>query len=430
MRPSQKQNKSSHINPFLRGFFSSKPVFFYSIIIIAVYELLIGLSLPAIVEEVLTFLIPLVSCFTLVWILRKNQFKKPISYFLFFTITFASYLGLTKTLTGFPVFSSNYFLLGLPFYTTFLAYRLFQNKLDIKDFLIAANPLLLITGPIAVRFISLRNTHFKRRFKIFSPYLVIGIFFFKILSIPMSQFLPMAEKTDIISIILFAFIFELFIYFNFAGLSLIIYAVFGIMGIHIPLNFKQPFSSRDLISYWKGWHLSLSVVLKKLFYIPFRRINLPIAVFVVFISSALWHGLSFNFIYWGLFQATTYILTIFLLRKGFLFWTPYLMILSILFGRFLFLENNAVRFLIKLNSFLTPNYVSPHLGNFSKSSILSLCLGMLVVGLEFIFRDKIFFKNRTYKFLRIPIVQTILIVIILFLISSSSGLNFAVYGQR
>jgi hypothetical protein len=79
MRPSQKQNKSSHINPFLRGIFSSKPVFFYSIIIIAVYELLIGLSLPAIVEEVLTFLIPLVSCFTLVWILRKNQFKKPIS---------------------------------------------------------------------------------------------------------------------------------------------------------------------------------------------------------------------------------------------------------------------------------------------------------------------------------------------------------------
>ena len=88
--------------------------------------------------------------------------------------------------------------------------------------------------------------------------------------------------------ILFALIFELFLYANFCGLSLMLYGLFGIVGFKVPLNFKQPFSSSNIIEFWRGWHLSLTAVLKTLFYEPLRK-NFPpsIALLGVFLASAM-----------------------------------------------------------------------------------------------------------------------------------------------
>lgn len=405
-------------------------IYITSLIFFISYEFISGLNPPALFQKALTFSIPLVICVLMFFLVPKKKNSIIFVYLLFFGVAITSFFGLTKTLTGFPVFASNVFTLGLPFYTAFFAFKLFEKKLRIKDIFIAANPLLLFTGPVAIKFIALRNTNIKRRFNQYFPFMVIGVFFFKIISTPLAQFLPMVEQTDVLSTTLFAFIFELFIYFNFAGLSLLVFGFFGILGVEIPLNFKQPFSSRNLVGYWKGWHLSLSVVLKNLFYKPFREFGFPIAILAVFISSALWHGISINFFYWGLFQAFSYILTVFLLKRNFKFWTPFIMIISVLFGRFLFLESDYSRFLIKLEEFCKPNLITPNFGNVAKNSYLSLFLGVVIVVSEFVFYKNKYFIDRTYKFLRIPLVQTILIILILFLISSNSGLNFAVYGQR
>ena len=53
-----------------------------------------------------------------------------------------------------------------------------------------------------------------------------------------------------------------------------LYGLFGIIGYRIPLNFKQPFSSTNIIEFGRGWHLSLSAVLKLMFYKPLRK-NFP-----------------------------------------------------------------------------------------------------------------------------------------------------------
>ncbi|MDA9292752.1 hypothetical protein N9Q34_02405, partial [Gammaproteobacteria bacterium] len=244
-------------------------------------------------------------------ILIKHNLNKALKYTLaisiFFSITLSSLFGATESLTGSHVISPNLYLYGLSFYSAFLAYLIYENSISRNIFLLASNPLLLITGPIPYYFKNISYKSFTSRINYYFPYLIIGIFFVKVISIPLTHFLWMLELQDILSAIFFAFIFEIFIYFNFAGLSLIIYSLAGISGFKIPLNFMQPFSSNNLIEYWRGWHRSLSFILKNLFYKPLRKYGSYVALLTVYISSGLWHGSSINFLIWGFFHALSFI---------------------------------------------------------------------------------------------------------------------------
>ena len=135
----------------------------------------------------------------------------------------------------------------------------------------ASNPILLATGPIALFIKNIRYKSFRKRFKYFFPFILVGVFYYQIIAVPLTESFELIEATDLISSLVFATIFELFVYANFCGLSLIIYGLFGLLGFKVPLNFKQPFSSSNIIDFWKGWHTSLSTVLKSLFYAPLRK---------------------------------------------------------------------------------------------------------------------------------------------------------------
>jgi alginate O-acetyltransferase complex protein AlgI len=356
---------------------------------------------------------------------------KLIAYVLFFTTSITLLFSLSEPMTGMYVDSSNTVLFGLSFYSLSLGYMIHRNnKLNIKDIIIAANPLILFTGPIAIFHKDYSKTSLSRRFSIFFPYLILGLFFFKIIGTPLTNFFFLINSTDSFNVILYGIIFELFIYFNFAGLSLIVYAFFGICGLGIPLNFRQPFSSRNLIEFWRGWHVTLSSVLKNLFYNPVRtKSNGSIALFVVFLSSAMWHGVTVNFIFWGTFHATCFIITKLLLNNQLKFLPSILMIFGIIFGRILFSDSDIDRLLLKL-SFRNFNFDFNFLDSIGYNSILSLILGLLIVFSEFIFKNNRFFKQKSYKIYRLPAFQLILVLLIILLISSSNGLNFAAYGQR
>ena len=357
--------------------------------------------------------------------------NKLIAYALFFSSAFTLVFNLTEPMTGMYVDSSNTFLFGLSFYSLSLGYKIYNdNKLDISDIIIASNPLILFTGPIAIFFKDYSKTVFKKRFKVFFPYLLLGCFFFQIIAIPLTKYFYLIESVNIFNVILYGIIFELFIYFNFAGLSLILYALFGIMGLGIPLNFRQPFSSRNLIEFWRGWHITLSAVLKKLFYTPLRnKFNGSIALIAVFVSSALWHGVTVNFIIWGTFHATCFIITKLLLNNRFKLLATLLMVFGIIFGRILFSDSDIDRLLMKLsfNEF-TFDYTFVTLKGFN--SVLSLLFGLLIVFSEFIFINNRWFKQRNYKIFRLPLFQLLLLVLTILLLSSNNGLNFAAYGQR
>jgi D-alanyl-lipoteichoic acid acyltransferase DltB (MBOAT superfamily) len=377
--------------------------------------------------------IPLFFCLLIVLaaLAFDHTHQSKFKYLIFFSITITSALGLTKTLTGSHAESKNVILYGFSFYTASIAYLIHSQQLSAKSIAVVSNPLLLITGPIATYFRPIDHYSFKKRFKYFFPYIVVGLFLHQAIATPLTTTFHLIALTDILSSCAFAVIFELFVYANFCGLSLLIYGVCGIMGVRVPLNFKQPFSSTNIVEYWRGWHTTLSVVLKSLFYTPTKQIlgTFP-AILFVYLASAMWHGTTLNFVVWGLFHASVFILTIVFLRRRASAISFALMIVGIVAGRAIFSDSDFHRLLEKLTFKYDGLVVLPKLIALTSTTKLALLLGISFIAVEMVFQNYKYFKQRNYKFYRIPIIQLILVIITLLAISDGSGVDYAVYGQR
>lgn len=94
------------------------------------------------------------------------------------------------------------------------------------------------------------------------------------------------------------------------------------LGIIIQENFRLPYFSTSLKEYWRRWHISMcswfrdyifyplsssktmtnaaKVVRKKLGNEIGKRVPVYVASFVVWFTTGIWHGASWNFIAWGL----------------------------------------------------------------------------------------------------------------------------------
>jgi len=375
------------------------------------------------------FIVPLIVVASMALLLEKFRLKN-IEYFLFFSISIASLLGLTQVLTGSHAESSNLLLFGLSFYTASIAYLLANNKFSLAKVLSISNPLLLSTGPIALFFECISHRSLKARFKYYSPFVIIGIFMFQIVGSPLTEFFFLLERTDVVLSIIFAVIFELFVYMNFCGLSLLIYGIFGLIGYRIPLNFKQPFSSNNILEFWRGWHTSLSQVLKVLFYQPLRaRFSTFIALMGVYVASAMWHGVTFNFLIWGMFHAFFFWFSIKLLKQRYSFLSFILMPFIIVVGRLIFADSDTDRLLEKLTFSFSGFDVISSLLNVPTHSLVALLIGALIVSIEFAFRNTKVMQKRNYKFLRTPFALLALCVLGVIFVSNE-GVGFAVYGQR
>lgn len=327
--------------------------------------------------------------------------------------------------------SANPYFYGLSFYTASMAFHLAsQVKINISEAFKLANPLLLFSGPIALFIKRGGQKSFKKRINYYLPFVMVGLFFFQVVASPLTEFLFLIEKTDLVSVFLFAIIFEIFVYTNFCGLSLIVYGVFGMFGYKIPLNFKQPFSSSNVRDFWKGWNTSLSTVLKLLFYTPLRkRSNQFIALSGVFIASALWHGVTINFLIWGSFHAIAFWISLVLLRSNIKILPMIVLIFAVIIGRLIFADSDTDRLLEKLMFSYDGMSAFSDLLNAVNSSKSALILGIGLILIEFFFRKNRYVSKRNYKHLRSPIVLALLLLIGVFLITLTGG-DYAVYGQR
>lgn len=375
------------------------------------------------------FIIPLIVVFASAFVYTSFHIRYA-QYLLFFSISFASFLGLTETLTGSHAESSNILLYGLSFYTASMAYLISQNKFNYQNVWAISNPLLLSTGPIALYLKCIRYRNLRVRIEYYVPFILVGTFMFQVVGSPLTKFFFLIERTDVVSSLTFAAIFELFVYVNFCGLSLLIYGIFGVLGVRIPLNFRQPFSSSNIVEFWKGWHTSLSQVLKVLFYNPIRRkYSLILALFVVYIASAMWHGVTINFLLWGSFHAFFFWVSIKLLKVGYsilpLIFLPFIIVI----GRLIFADSDTTRLLEKLTFSFNGFDVFNLLISVPLHSLVSLLFGVLIIFCEFTFKNSKIMRKRNYKFLRTPFSLWVLCFLgVLF--SSNVGVDYAVYGQR
>ncbi|MDD5070549.1 MAG: MBOAT family protein [Candidatus Omnitrophica bacterium] len=114
-------------------------------------------------------------------------------------------------------------------------------------------------------------------------------------------------------ILIALYAFSLQIFCDFCGYSNIARGIGKCLGFEIMVNFNCPYFSQSPQEFWKRWHISLSSWFKDYLYIPlggnrkgkaktYRNLILTMGL------AGLWHGASWNFIFWGLYQAALLII--------------------------------------------------------------------------------------------------------------------------
>jgi alginate O-acetyltransferase complex protein AlgI len=100
------------------------------------------------------------------------------------------------------------------------------------------------------------------------------------------------------------------IYFDFSGYSDMAIGIAGMIGFKFPENFDNPYISQSITEFWRRWHMSLGRWMKNYLYIPLggnrvdSKLGLYFNLWIVFLISGLWHGASWNFVFWGAYHGT------------------------------------------------------------------------------------------------------------------------------
>jgi len=97
------------------------------------------------------------------------------------------------------------------------------------------------------------------------------------------------------------------IYFDFSGYSDMAIGLGKMFGFDFMENFNYPYLSSSIQEFWTRWHISLSTWFRVYLYIPLGgnrkgKTRTYFNLFLVFLTTGLWHGASFNFLVWGLFH--------------------------------------------------------------------------------------------------------------------------------
>jgi alginate O-acetyltransferase complex protein AlgI len=99
--------------------------------------------------------------------------------------------------------------------------------------------------------------------------------------------------------------YSLQIYCDFSGYSDIAIGASRIIGFDLPENFNMPYLATSVTEFWRRWHITLSEWLRDYLYIPLGgnrkgRVRTYVNLMATMLLGGLWHGASWNFVFWGL----------------------------------------------------------------------------------------------------------------------------------
>lgn len=128
------------------------------------------------------------------------------------------------------------------------------------------------------------------------------------------------EYTGVSFLVLTVF-YAIQIYGDFTGGIDITIGLAQTLGIRLPENFIRPFFSKNIAEYWRRWHISLGEWMKDYIFYPIsvsqpmlklsksarkklggfgKRLPVYVASVATWFCTGIWHGLSPNFILWGM----------------------------------------------------------------------------------------------------------------------------------
>ena len=104
------------------------------------------------------------------------------------------------------------------------------------------------------------------------------------------------------------------IYFDFSGYTDIAIGLGRLLGFRLPENFNAPYLKANLTLFWNHWHMTLTTWFRGYYFNPLTRslkrsrwkISSVGVLLLVQVSTmgliGLWHGVSWNFLIWGLWH--------------------------------------------------------------------------------------------------------------------------------
>jgi alginate O-acetyltransferase complex protein AlgI len=112
------------------------------------------------------------------------------------------------------------------------------------------------------------------------------------------------------------------LYADFTGGIDITIGIAQVLGITVKENFIRPYFSKSIAEYWRRWHISMGTWFKDYVFYPLsvsspmlklsrfsrkwfgdylgKRLPVYLSVLILWFTTGLWHGASWNFIAWGL----------------------------------------------------------------------------------------------------------------------------------
>ena len=122
------------------------------------------------------------------------------------------------------------------------------------------------------------------------------------------------ERYTVFHILRYIYTYGLYLFFDFAGYSLMAVGAAYMFGIVLPDNFKYPFLSVDIKDFWNRWHITLShwfrdfvfsrihmgFIKKKRF--KSRLTGAAVAYIANMAVMGVWHGLSTSYVVYGLYH--------------------------------------------------------------------------------------------------------------------------------
>ena len=112
------------------------------------------------------------------------------------------------------------------------------------------------------------------------------------------------------------------LYADFTGGIDITIGIAQMLGIEVKENFIRPYFSKSITEYWRRWHISMGTWFKDYVFYPLsvskpmlnisrssrarfgdkvgKRLPVYLSTLIVWFTTGIWHGSSWNFIVWGL----------------------------------------------------------------------------------------------------------------------------------
>ncbi|AVQ40592.1 D-alanyl-lipoteichoic acid biosynthesis protein DltB [Clostridium botulinum] len=136
------------------------------------------------------------------------------------------------------------------------------------------------------------------------------------------------DAHSLLNTLSYMYAYSIYLFFDFAGYSLMAVGTSYILGVRTPDNFNLPFISKDIKEFWNRWHMSLSFWFRDFIYTRFVMASLKhkwfksrftasyIGYIITMTVMGIWHGTEKYYIIYGIYHGILIVATDYFQRKS------------------------------------------------------------------------------------------------------------------